>query len=47
MRPERYSASARLAIVFTDTERRLVMVNRAVAKMFGFRPEEILGKKTV
>ena len=35
------------AIVFSDTERRLVMVNRAVAKMFGFGPEEILGKKTV
>ena len=34
------------AIVFTDTERRLVMVNRAVAKMFGFGPKEILGKKT-
>ncbi|GAB4336249.1 MAG: hypothetical protein Kow0089_06370 [Desulfobulbaceae bacterium] len=34
------------ALVFTDAERRIVMANPAVEKVFGYRPEEVIGRKT-
>ena len=34
------------AIVFTDTQRRVIMVNPAVTTMFGYDPQEISGKNT-
>ena len=35
------------AIVFGDTERHLTLINQAALEMFGYAPEELLGKKTV
>ena len=34
------------AAVFTDLDRRIVIVNPALENIFGYREEELLGKKT-
>jgi len=34
------------AVLFVDTQRRIVMSNPAVLPMFGYRPEELIGKPT-
>ena len=34
------------AVVYADTQRRIKKVNPAFTKIFGYRPEEVLGKKT-
>ena len=34
------------AVIYADTERRIKKVNPAFTKIFGYRPEEVLGKKT-
>lgn len=33
-------------VVYADTERRIVMVNPAVQSVFGYTPDELIGKKT-
>ncbi len=32
------------AIIFADTDRKIVMVNPAVSQMFGYEPEELIGR---
>ncbi|MFP3912452.1 MAG: PAS domain S-box protein [Desulfobacteraceae bacterium] len=34
------------ALVYADTDRRITRVNDAFVRMFGYRPEEVLGEKT-
>lgn len=33
------------AVVFTDTKNEIIMVNPAFSDLFGYRPEEVMGKK--
>lgn len=35
------------AIIFTDVERKVGLVNQAMATMFGYEPDELIGKQTV